>query len=82
MSKCKQFVKIQQKYCFIVGLHLLINVKCFLFLTQTAEGVGRLLFEMVKGVQKQFHSCTQKVGSLQYASLQIHVQYRYVLWEF
>ncbi|XP_078326712.1 small subunit processome component 20 homolog isoform X1 [Crassostrea virginica] len=37
----------------------------FLFLTleespETAEGVGRLLFEMVKGVQKQFHSCTQK----------------------
>ncbi|XP_061192168.1 small subunit processome component 20 homolog [Saccostrea echinata] len=37
----------------------------FLFLTlveapETAEGVGRLLFEMVKGVQKQFHSCAQK----------------------
>ncbi|XP_078664356.1 small subunit processome component 20 homolog isoform X2 [Branchiostoma floridae x Branchiostoma belcheri] len=26
-----------------------------------SSGVGRLLFEMLKGVQKQFHSCTAKV---------------------
>ncbi|KAI8489052.1 U3 snoRNP protein [Branchiostoma belcheri] len=27
-----------------------------------SSGVGRLLFEMLKGVQKQFHSCTAKLG--------------------
>ncbi|XP_053397711.1 small subunit processome component 20 homolog [Mercenaria mercenaria] len=26
-----------------------------------AEGIGRLLFEMMKGVKEQFHSCTAKV---------------------
>ncbi|KAK3098421.1 hypothetical protein FSP39_019304 [Pinctada imbricata] len=38
----------------------------FLFSTlrdapETAEGMGRLMFEMMKGVSKQFHSCTEKV---------------------
>ncbi|XP_022238550.1 small subunit processome component 20 homolog [Limulus polyphemus] len=29
-----------------------------------AQGVGQLLFEMIKGVKKQFHSCTAKVFPL------------------
>ena len=29
-----------------------------------AMGVGQLLFEVCKGVQKQFHSCTEKVNQL------------------
>ncbi|XP_071112967.1 small subunit processome component 20 homolog [Haliotis cracherodii] len=38
----------------------------FLFSTleehpDTAEGVGQLLFEMIKGVKKQFHSTTEKI---------------------
>ena len=52
-----------------------VLVSCFtLFLTsftisilfspyylQLTEGIGQLLFEMVKGVSKQFHSCTDVV---------------------
>ena len=28
---------------------------------QLVEGVGQLIFEVCKGVPKQFHSCTEKV---------------------
>lgn len=31
---------------------------------QLAEGVGQLLFEVCKGVPKQFHSCTEKLFPL------------------
>ena len=31
------------------------------FLVQMAEGVGLLLFEVCKGVPRQFHSCTETV---------------------
>lgn len=44
---------------------------------QLTEGVGLLLFEMCKGVQKQFHSCTHQVinlglSVLYLVSLQLH----------
>ncbi|XP_078582715.1 small subunit processome component 20 homolog isoform X3 [Branchiostoma floridae x Branchiostoma japonicum] len=34
-----------------------------------SSGVGRLLFEMLKGVQKQFHSCTGKVFPIMLSKL-------------
>ena len=53
-----------------------IHLLACLFL-QLTEGVGLLLFEMCKGVQKQFHSCTHQVINLglcvlYLVSLQLH----------
>ena len=31
-------------------------------LLQLVEGVGQLIFEVCKGVSKQFHSCADKVS--------------------
>ena len=31
---------------------------------QQVDGVGRLLFEMIKGVREQFHSSAEQVASL------------------
>ena len=38
-----------------------MSVHVSIILPQKLDGLGQLLFEMLKGVQGQFHSCTEKV---------------------
>ncbi len=46
-----------------------------------AEGVGILLFEVCRGVPRQFHSCTEKVLCV-YCTLFIHVVKRVIITGF
>ena len=49
--------------------HLLIS-HC----SQLAEGVGHLLFEVCKGVETKFHSCTTKVCATMSSPPALHLQ--------
>ena len=44
-----------------MGVLFLSEPTICLPLLQLTEGVGQLLFEVCKGVPKQFHSCTEMV---------------------
>ena len=39
-----------------------LHRRCIYFFIKMAEGVGMLLFEVCKGVQRQFHSCSERVN--------------------
>lgn len=42
----------------------IVCVQCINCQVQLSDGMGQLLFEVCKGIQKQFHSCTEKVSIL------------------